>query len=105
MIIIIITNYRNHMKKENVLTYVVISEDKNVNEKEAEEILKYTDLTIEIRRMWDVKAKVITVKTGAAGSFSESFIQYLSNRPREHESDEIQTTAIFGTSHIVRKVL
>jgi len=76
-----------------------------VIKKETEEILKYTDLTIEIQRMWDVKAKVITVKTEAAGSFSESFIVYLSNRPGEHESDEMQTTAICGTAHIVRKVL
>ena len=32
-----------------------ISGDRNVIKKEAEKILKYIDLTIEIQRMWKVK--------------------------------------------------
>jgi len=81
-----------------VLTDVIIAGDKNEIKKEAEEILKYTGLAIEIQGMCDMKAKVITVITGAAGSFSKSFIQYLSNIPGKHESDELQTTAISGTA-------
>jgi hypothetical protein len=35
--------------------------DRNVIKKEAEEILKYEDLILEIQCMWNVEAKVILV--------------------------------------------
>jgi len=52
---------------------VAISGDKNVIKKEAEKILKYKDLTIEIQRMQNVKTKVIPVIIGATGTISKSF--------------------------------
>ena len=90
IIIIIIMKITIEMiLKRNIhmLTDVVIAGDKNIIKEEAEEILKYAGLAIEIQRVWDVKAKVTTVMTGAAGSYSKSFIQYLSNIPGKHESD------------------
>ena len=70
--------------------------------KEAEKILKYKDLTIEIQRMWTVKTKVIPVIIGANGTISKSFRKYVSNIPGNHE---VKETAILGTAHILRKVL
>ena len=46
-----------------------------------EKILKYTDLTIEIKRMWNVKTRVIPVIIGATGTISKSFRKYISNIP------------------------
>ena len=73
--------------------------------KEAENILKYEDFTIEIQRMWNVKTKMIPVITGATGTISKSFRKYVSNIPGKHEVKELQETAILGTAHIFRKVL
>ena len=40
---------------------VAVSGDRNVIKTEAEKILKYKDLTTEIQRTWNVKAKVTPV--------------------------------------------
>jgi hypothetical protein len=76
-----------------------------VIKKEAETILKYKDLTIEIQRVWNVKTKAIPVIIEADGTISESFRKYVSNIPGKHEVTELQKTAILGTAHILRKVL
>jgi hypothetical protein len=76
-----------------------------VIKKEAANILKYMDLTIEIQRKWSVKTKVIPVTIGATGTISKSFRKYLSNRPGKHEIKELQKTTILGTAQVLRKVL
>ena len=85
-----------------MLTEVAISGDRNVIKKEAEKILKYKDLKIEIQRMWNVKTKVII---WATGTISKSFRKYVSNIPGKNEVKELHKTAILGTVHILRKVL
>jgi len=88
-----------------MLIDAAISGDRNVIKKEAEKILKYKDLTIEIQGMWDVKTKVIPAIIGANGTVSKSFRKYMSNRPGKHEVKELQKTAILGTAHILWKLL
>jgi hypothetical protein len=88
-----------------MLIDVAIWGDRNVIKKEAEKILKYKALTIEIQRKWKVKTSVIPVIIRATGTISKSFIKYISNIPGKHEVKELQETAILGTAHIFRKVL
>ena len=58
---------------------------KNVVMKEAEKILKYKDLTIEIQLMRNVKAEVKPLIIAVTGTISKSLRQYLSNIPGMHE--------------------
>jgi hypothetical protein len=88
-----------------MLIDVAILGDRNVIKKEAEKILKYKDLTIEIQCMWNAKTKAIPVIIGATGTISKSFRKYVSNIPENYEVKELQKTAILGTAHILRKVL
>ena len=81
------------------------SREREMCKKEAEKILKYKDLTIEIQRMWKVKTRVVPVIIGATWTISKSFRKYVSNIPGNHEVKELQKTAILGTAHILRKVL
>jgi len=55
--------------------------------------------------MWNVKAKVIMIITGATGTISKSLRQYLSNIPGKHKIKELQKTVILVTAHILWKVL
>jgi len=96
---------RDNEKGTCMLIDVAISGNRNAIKKEAENILKYKDLTIEIQRMWNVKTKVIPVIIGATGTTPKSFRKYVSNIPGKHEVKELQKTATLGTAHILRKVL
>jgi len=51
-------NNNNNNKGVCILIDVAILGDRTVIKKEAENILKYEDLIIEIQRMWDGKAKI-----------------------------------------------
>ena len=55
-----------------MLIDVAIAGERNVINKEAETILKYKHLTIEIQRMRNLKATVMLVITGTTGTFSKS---------------------------------
>jgi hypothetical protein len=88
-----------------MLIDVAIPGDRNVIQKEAEKILKYKDLTLEIQRMWNVKTRVIPIIIGAIGTISKSFRKCVSTIPGNHQDKEIQKTAVLGTAHILREVL
>ena len=77
-------------------------------QKEAQHILKYEDLTIEVRSIWNGKTKVIPIIIiiiGATGIISKPLIKYLSNIPVQHDIQALQKTAILGTANILRRVL
>jgi hypothetical protein len=63
-----LTNNNNNNNNNN---NVAISGDRNMIKKEAEKMLKYEDLTIEIQSTWNVKTRVIPVIIGATGTISE----------------------------------
>jgi len=62
---------RDNEKRTCMLIDVAIPGDRNVIKKEAEKILTYKDLTIEIQRMWNVKTRVIPVIIGATETISK----------------------------------
>ena len=52
--------------------------------------------------MGHVKAEVIPVLTGSAGTISNSFRPHLNNTQGNHESKELQKkTAILGTAYVL----
>jgi hypothetical protein len=76
-ITILINNNNNDNKGTCIEIDVAVPGDRNVIKKEAEKILKYKDLIIEIQRKWNVKARVslVPVIRGATGTISKSLRQ------------------------------
>jgi hypothetical protein len=82
---------------------VAISADRNVTQKEAENKLKYNSLCIEIQGMWNLKCMIIPVIIGATGIVTKGLKKNLEAMPGKHSLYSLQKTAMFGTSHIIRK--
>jgi hypothetical protein len=70
---------RDNKQGTCIFTDVAIPGGRNVIKIEAEKILKYKDLIIEMKRMWNVKENGITVIIRATGTISKSLGHYLSN--------------------------
>ena len=87
-----------------MLIDVAIPGYRNLIKKEAEKILQYKKLIIEIRYMWNVKQKLIPLIIGVTGTIAKSLRQYLSNIQGKHKIKELQKSATLGISHILRQV-
>jgi hypothetical protein len=81
---------RGNEKGTCILIDTAISRDRNVIKNEAEKILKYKELTIQIQRMWNVKTKVLPVIIKATGIIPKSLKKYLSNIAGKHKIKELQ---------------
>jgi hypothetical protein len=80
---------RDNEKGTCTLIDVAMPGDRNVIKTEAEKILKYKDLIIEIQRMWNVKTKVTPVMIGVTGTISKSLRKYLPSIPGKHDIKEL----------------
>jgi len=58
---------KNKKEKTCTLIDVAIPADRNVVQKEVEKKLKYKCLSIEIKRMWNLKCMIVPVIIGATG--------------------------------------
>jgi len=84
---------------------VAIQADRNVVQMEVVKTLKYKSLCIEMQRMWNLKCKIVPVIIGVTGIATEGSRKNVEAVPGKRSVDAPQKTAIFGTSHIIRKVL
>ena len=93
-------------KKETMLIDIAIPGDIRVKDKEMEKIEKYQDLRIELEKLWNTKCKVVPIVVGGLGSVYgvENWLRHHLGLGAKTFAD-LQTTALIGTAHILRKVL
>jgi hypothetical protein len=63
---------------------VAITTDRNVEQKEAENNLKYKSLGIEIQRMWNLERTIIPIINGATEIIIKSLRKNLEATPGTH---------------------
>ena len=100
----IIIHDRN--KRTCIICDVAVPVCYNVVSKTAEKITKYHDLEIELQKCWNLKeVRTVPIVIGALGSVCKSFPQYAKVISPNIKFNEIQRTALLGTTHILRNFL
>ena len=92
-------------EKECIVIDVAIPADQNIADKDWEKISKYSELKLEITRLWNVKAKVIPIVVGALGSIPKNLKEHSKSLGLPGDIHCIQKSALLGTAGILRKVL
>ena len=79
--------------------------DKNVLKKENEKIEAYSPLAYEIRKMHKVKTRIVPVVVGSLGVVSKKLKGYIDELGIPDIIGGLQTSALIGTTKVLRKVL
>ena len=95
----------DHIDKKWAFVDFAVPFDRNVVSKEEEKVAKYKDLAAEVCRMHSVKVEVVPIVVGALGMVSKNLIGWLKKIGVDDVVGALQTSAIIGTSAILRKVL
>ena len=92
-------------KKETILIDMAVPSDKNIASKVFEKKSKYTDLVIEINKMWHTTTKIVPVVIGALGMIRKGTNDYISQIPGNVELSELQKITLNSTAHTLRRAL
>ena len=93
-------------KKQVWLIKLAIPGDSKIDQKEVEKITKYQDLKIEGERLWEKKATIVPVVTGALGAIPRDLVKHLKTLGLDKIlPSQFQKVALLGTAHILRKYL
>ena len=79
--------------------------DHRVKMKEREKIDKYLDLARELRKLWNMRVKVIPIVIGALGTIPKGLEKSLDELEIRGRIETIQTTALLRSAGILRRVL
>ena len=95
----------DHANKHWTIIDFSVPNDKNIVTKENEKVEHYRELGYEIRKIHKVTTTTVPIVVGALGAVSKNLNKFLKDLGLGHTFGTIQTTAVLGTSIILRKVL
>ena len=83
-----------------IIDFTILHETR-VDDKEVEKIEKYLDLARELKKMWNMKVKVVPLVLGALGTHAEALEKRLKAMSIETKITELQKTLLTHTSRIL----
>ena len=94
-------------KKEIICKIIdfAVPGDSRIGEKEKVKIEIYQDLGRELRKIWNVKVKIILLVVGSLGAIPTQFGNRLKQIGITVGTAQVQKTVLLGMARILRKVL
>ena len=94
-------------KKTNtcLLIDIICPADGNIARKQAETLTKYSDLRVEVSRMWQCRILVVPVALRALGTVHEGIARWLDIIPGHLNLQHLQKTVLLGSRWILLKVM
>ena len=89
----------------DILIDISCPADGNIGKKHAEKLAKYSDLQVEISRMWHCRTLVVPVVLGALGIVHAGIARWLDIIPGHHNLQHLQKTVLLGYTRILGKVM
>ena len=84
---------------------VTVPSDQRISLKEFQKRSKYTDLEIEVTKIWKLKTKITPVVIGALRMIKKGTQNIIDQIPGKPSLQEMQKIVLTSTAHILRKVL
>ena len=95
----------NKKKRTCHIVDFAVPADHRVKLKEIEKKDKYLDLTRELKKLWNMRVKVVPIVIGALGTVPKGLEKSLSELEIKGRIETIQTTALLKSARIIRRVL
>ena len=90
-------------RRKCLIVDVAMPGDQNITKKEFEKINNYSELRVEIARVWNMETEVVPVVIGALGSIPKNLHYHLESLGIKVST--LQKSVLLGTANILQKVL
>ena len=102
---LIIINPKKKKKKICKIVNFAVSADHRIKLKERENRDKYVDLARELKKLSNIKVKIIPIVIGAFGTVTKRSLKGMKDLEVGERVETIQTTSLLKTARILRRVL
>ena len=95
----------NKKKRTCKIVVFAVRADHRIKLKECEKRNKYLDLARELKKLWNMLVTIIPIVIGAFGTVTKGLLNGLEDMEVGGKVETIQTTALWRTARILKRVL